>query len=171
MITLVPIGEVEKRVLENLRRPLAEVFGQRTQVEEGITLTQASWDKRRNQYLGSVLLTELSPPGPSDRILGVVDVDIFAPELNFVFGQADVTGRKAIISLQRLRQEFYSLPKNENLFQERTLKELVHELGHTYGLEHCSNPTCVMHFSNSLRDTDFKGWNFCSICQRKVGKK
>ena len=171
MITLVPIGEVEKSVLENLRRPLAEAFGQRTQVEEGITLTQVSWDKRRGQYLASMLLTELSPPGISDRILGVVDADIFAPELNFVFGQADVTRRRAIISLQRLRQEFYNLPKKENLFQERTLKEAVHELGHTYGLEHCSNPACVMRFSNSLRDTDIKGWNFCSICQRKISKK
>ena len=140
MITLVTIGEVEKSVFENLRRPLAEAFGQRTKMEESITPTQASWDKRCSQYLAPVLLTELSPLSISDRILGVVDADIFAPELNFVFGQADVTRRRAIISLQRLMQGFYSLPKNENLFQERTLKEAVRELGRTYGLEHCSNP-------------------------------
>jgi len=98
-------------------------------------------------------------------------VDIFAPGLNFVFGEADITGKRALISLQRLRQEFYGLPKNENLFQERALKEAVHELGHIYGLKHCFNLTCVMHFSNSLRDTDLKGWDFCCICQRKVSRK
>ncbi len=65
----------------------------------------------------------------------VVDMDIFASGFNFVFGKADITGRRALISLQRLRQEFYGLPKNENLFQERVLKETVHELGHTYGLK------------------------------------
>jgi len=172
MITLVPIGEVEKSTLENLRLSLAEAFGQRTQVGNGIKLPRESYDQHRGQYLASWLLGELSSPSDlSDRVLGVVDVDTFTPGLNFVFGQADVTGRKAIISLVRLRQEFYGLPGNENLFQERALKEAVHELGHTCGLGHCSNPTCVMHFSNSLRDTDFKGWNFCSICQRKVGKK
>jgi len=46
-------------------------------------------------------------------------------------------------------------------------KEAVHELGHTYGLKHCPNPACVMHFSNSLHDTDLKGWKFCPNCQRK----
>jgi archaemetzincin len=100
----------------------------------------------------------------------VVDVDIFAPGLNFVFGEADITGKKAIISLQRLRQEFYSLPKNEELFHERVLKEAVHELGHTYGLKHCPNPACVMHFSNSLHDTDLKNYNFCPACKAQLNK-
>ena len=65
-----------------------------------------------------MLLAGLPTPGSGDRILGVVDVDIFAPGLNFIFGEADITGRKAIISLQRLRQEFYGLSKNEDIFQE-----------------------------------------------------
>ena len=171
MITLVPIGEVEKSALESLSQPLTEAFGQRTWVGGGIKLPRGSWNQRRGQYLASMLLAELPPPGLGGRVLGVVDKDIFAPGLNFVFGEADITGRKAIISLVRLRQEFYGLLRNENLFQERALKEAVHEMGHTYELKHCPNPTCVMRFSNSLRDTDLKTWNFCSICQRKVGKK
>ncbi len=171
MITLVPIGGVNKSSLETLGKSLTEAFGQRTWVGDGIELPWESWDQRRGQYLATMLLAELPAPGLGSRVLGVVDVDIFAPGLNFVFGEADITGKRALISLQRLRQEFYGLPKNENLFRERALKEAVHELGHTYGLKHCPNPACVMHFSNSLRDTDFKGWDFCSICQRKVGRK
>jgi archaemetzincin len=172
MITLVPIGEVERSALETLRQSLTEAFGQRAQVEDGIPLPEGSWNQRRGQHLASILLAALlSPPNSSDRVLGVVDVDIFAPGLNFVFGEADIAGRRALISLTRLRQEFYGFPKNENLFQERALKEAVHELGHTYGLKHCPNSACVMHFSNSLHDTDLKGWNFCPICQRKISKK
>jgi archaemetzincin len=170
MIVLVPIGEVEKGILESLRRPLTEAFGQRTIVGNGIKLVESSWNQRRGQHLASVLLAELAPPDSGDRLLGVIDVDIFAHGLNFVFGEADVIGRRAIISLKRLRQEFYGLTKNENLFQERTLKEAVHELGHTYGLKHCSNPTCVMHFSNSLHDTDLKGWNFCPACKVRLNQ-
>lgn len=166
MITLVPIGEVKKSALESLGQLLTEAFGQRTRVGDGVELTEGSWNQRRGQHLTSMLLAQLpSPSNLGDRVLGVVDVDIFAHGLNFVFGEADITGRRAIISLRRLRQEFYGLPKNENLFQARMLKEAVHELGHTYGLEHCPNPTCVMHFSNSLQDTDLKGWKFCPACK------
>lgn len=171
-IEIIPVGNTDRATLEALRQPLTEAFGQRTRVGEGVELTEGSWNQRRGQYLASMLLAELpSPSNLGDRVLGVVDIDIFAHGLNFVFGEADITGRRAIISLRRLRQEFYGLPKNDNLFQARTLKEAVHELGHTYSLKHCPNPTCVMHFSNSLRDTDVKGWKFCSVCQRKVSRK
>ena len=169
---LVPIGAVDKTILEALGPPLEEIFAQRTQIGDSITLPWGSWNERRGQHLVSSLLAELpSLPHLTDRVLGMVDVDVFAPGLNFVFGQADITRKRALISLQRLRQEFYCLPRDENLFRERVLKEAVHELGHTYGLGHCPAPTCVMHFSNSLHDTDVKDWNFCPQCQEKVSRK
>lgn len=171
MIILVSIGGVDEASIKNLNQPLAEIFGQGIQVGDSITLPPESWNQRRGQYLASKLLAELpSPPSPDDRVLGVVDVDVFASGLNFVFGEADITGRRALISLVRLRQEFYSLPQDENLFRERVFKEAVHELGHTYGLGHCPDSTCVMYFSNSLHDTDVKGRDFCPNCQEKYNK-
>jgi len=161
MIKLVPIGEVEKSTLETLRQPLTEAFGQRAWLGDRIDLTKGSWDQHRGQHLASMLLAQLPRSSLDDRVLGVVDVDIFAPGLNFVFGEADIAGRRALISLTRLRQEFYGLP----------LKEAVHELGHTYGLKHCPNSACVMHFSNSLHDTDLKGWNFCHTCHEKISQE
>lgn len=171
MIVLIPVGEIEESVLENLEETLAEAFGQETQTGSGVPLPRESYHRSRNQYLASVLISLIPAPGSGDRALGVVDVDIFTPGLNFVFGLADIQGRRGIISLCRLRQEFYALPPDEDLFRQRMVKEAVHELGHTYGLQHCSDTTCVMHFSNSLRDTDIKGWSFCPNCQQKVGSK
>jgi len=172
MIVLVPIGNADKAILEALSQPLEEVFGQRTQIGDSLALPWESWNRHRSQYLASLLLAKLpSLPRLGDRVLGVVDVDIFARGLNFVFGEADIAGRRVLISLQRFRQEFYGLPHDENLFRERALKEAVHELGHTYRLGHCSDPACVVHFSNSLRDTDFKGWNFCPNCQEEINRK
>ncbi len=171
MIVLIPIGEIEEAVLESLRQPLTQAFGQETKIGNKMPLLRESYYHSRHQYLASPLLSLIPLPDSDNRALGVVDVDIFAPGLNFVFGIADIPGRRALISLRLLRQEFYGLPQDERLFLERAIKEAVHELGHTYGLEHCPSPTCVMHFSNRLRDTDLKGWKFCPNCQQKVSLK
>jgi len=101
-----------------------------------------------------------------EKILGIVDHDLFIPELNFVFGEA--SQKAAVISLTRLRQTFYQLPEDRTLFHQRVLTEAIHELGHTYGLGHCKNSRCVMFFSNSLMDTDRKGSEFCPPCQSKL---
>jgi archaemetzincin len=91
--------------------------------------------------------------------------------LNFVFGQASLTGGVAAIYLPRLRPVFYGLGADTSIFIERVLKEATHEVGHAFGLNHCPKQSCVMHFSNSLVDTDRKAKDFCNICINKLHKK
>lgn len=165
MVKLVPVGSTDKAILEMLKKPIEEVFSTSVRIGNRIELPEESCNSQRGQYLASIILDKL----PLDNtVLGVVDADIYYSKLNFVFGLADIAGQRAIISPVRLRNEFYGLPGNNNLFYDRLIKEAVHELGHIHGLDHCHRPTCVMHFSNSLQDTDFKGWKFCSICREKV---
>ncbi|NKE72819.1 hypothetical protein MNODULE_18880 [Nitrospiraceae bacterium HYJII51-Mn-bac16s-1-B09] len=99
-----------------------------------------------------------------ERVLGVVALDLYAADLNFVFGEADSREGVAVVSVARLKPEFYGLPPDDALLHLRLLKEAVHELGHTYGLGHCPDLTCVMHFSNELKETDQKGESFCPEC-------
>ena len=82
-----------------------------------------------------------------------------------MFGQAHLDGSISAIYLPRLRQEFYGLKPDNSLFYQRISKEAVHELGHSFGLGHCKNKKCVMHFSNSLSDTDIKTSNLCNVCK------
>lgn len=171
MIALIPIGHVDEEFINDLRPSLEKVIGKRVRIAQRIALPWDSWNPDRNQHLSPSILAILATlPYSDDRVLGVTDVDIYTTGLNFIFGEADYVGGKALISLQRLRQEFYGLPSDEKLFQRRALKEAVHELGHTYGLGHCPDPTCVMYFSNSLSDTDFKEWEFCPFCQENVNR-
>jgi archaemetzincin len=169
-IVLVPIGPVPADLLDGLAAPLGETFGLACRVAAAIPIPPAAFDQRRRQYLGRRILAALARLDVPDaeRVLGIIDADCHAPGLNFIFGQASVHGRDAFIALPRLRESFYGLPEDEPLFRERTLKEAVHELGHTYGLGHCPDPKCVMHFSNSLHDTDVKGAEFCPRCQTQL---
>jgi len=88
--------------------------------------------------------------------------------MNFVFGEAIINGKVAVISLYRLDTRRYGNQGGAARYLERALKEAVHELGHTFGLEHCGDPRCVMFFSNSLLDTDRKGSVFCPACNTVI---
>ncbi|MFQ6066741.1 MAG: archaemetzincin family Zn-dependent metalloprotease, partial [bacterium] len=129
-----------------------------------------AYNKRRNQYCSDLILRELETLdlGKTKKILGLVDLDLYTPGLNFVFGQASIGGKACLVALPRLRQEFYGLEGPRSLFYQRALKEAIHELGHSFGLNHCRNRKCVMHFSNCLADTDYKEKQFCEVCQKKL---
>jgi archaemetzincin len=166
-IVLVPVGAVPADLVQGLVAPLSAAFGLPCRVAAPVPIPPAAYDRRRRQHLGQGILAALARLDipHAGRVLGVIDADCYAPGLNFIFGQANVPGRDCFIALPRLRQSFYGLPEDEPLFRQRVLKEAVHELGHTYGLGHCPDPRCVMHFSNSLHDTDVKGAGLCSNCR------
>jgi archaemetzincin len=169
-IGVLPIGQVDTAVMMRLKENLSRFFPGATclVVDAKIPLQEETFDEKRKQYRSNVILSEVQSYAVKkmdlNRILGVVDADIFVPELNFVFGEATCPGKAALISLWRLKPEFYGAAPDNELFLERALKEAVHELGHTLGLRHCSRSSCVMHFSNSISDTDIKQSVFCDRC-------
>lgn len=168
-ILLVPVGEVDKRVIEVLKNNLNKVFNKQVLIGKGMSEPDYAFNKKRGQYLSTAILSvmmEQKEYTACEKVLGIVDHDLYAPRLNFVFGEA--SRKAAVISLTRLKQEFYNLPGDQSLYHKRILTEAVHELGHTYGLGHCQNPRCVMFFSNSLTDTDRKGPELCPECKRKL---
>lgn len=169
-IYIMPVGKVEEEALAYLQNNLGERFKLRCQLADSIEIPAEALNRKRRQYYSPLILQAILDNAPPryHRILGVIEVDLYVLELNFIFGQADLQRGIALISLTRLRQEYYGLPADKEIFQKRMLKEAVHELGHTYGLRHCSNSLCVMYFSNSLQDTDHKGADFCLQCTKKL---
>ena len=95
-------------------------------------------------------------------------MDLFIPVLTFVFGQAQLDGPGALVSTHRLRNEYYGLPRDRERLVERTIKEVVHEVGHSFGLVHCQDYNCVMHASTYVEDVDLKSSRFCPSCQSQL---
>jgi archaemetzincin len=173
-IGILPIGQVDVDILHRLQEKLVKIFPDVTcvAVDTRLPLPEKAFDKRRKQYRSDVILGKIQAYAARRKslrsVLGVVDADIFVSELNFVFGEAACPGKAALISLRRLKPEFYGDAANMELFAARALKEAVHELGHTLGLKHCHRSSCVMHFSNSIFDTDRKQNLFCDECYLQV---
>ena len=164
-ILIQPIGKIDSNVILMLEKSLGDIFG--TEVflsNKRLEIPEESYNPTRKQFNSTKILSFMIDfiKEAFDHVLGVTDVDLYVPGLHFVFGQAQCPGTFAIISVHRLQHP------DEAIFLDRIMKEAVHELGHTYGLTYCDNPLCVMHFSNSLTDTDIKGKTFCEKCRNRI---
>lgn len=94
-----------------------------------------------------------------DKILILTDVDLCNPPHMNGFGYADVDHLFAIISLYRLHKG-----ASKQILRERLVKEALHEMGHVYGLDHCSKSSCPMSIATSLTEIDAKSIEFCPRC-------
>jgi len=175
-VGILRIGQVDTYVISRIEENLCASFPRISceLINEVLPIPEEAFDKARQQHRSNVILGKVREYMEQEKglncILGIIDADIYVPELNFVFGEAECPGKAAVISLWRLKPEFYGKPSNMELFAERSTKEAVHELGHTLGLRHCSNPFCVMYFSNSIFETDRKQSLFCNKCYLEIEK-
>lgn len=161
-ITLVPLGSVNQALLRKLSSAIAHELGFPCHVGKGIDLPANAFNPYRGQFSGEALLEKLADYPSECIILGVTEVDLYANGMNFIFGIAQISGKASVVSLHRLKPEFYGEPANEALLMERAIKEALHELGHVLGMHHCRNKLCVMSFSNSISEVDFKSRKLCS---------
>ncbi len=132
------------------------------------------YDWSRAQYRSELIiswLVEVRGRLGVDYLLGIGDIDAYADGLNFVFGEAYPEGRVAAVYLRRLHPSFYGEPEDTGLFLSRVKKEVIHEMGHVFGLGHCRLRRCVMSFSNSVIEVDAKTWKFCRLCAAELERR
>jgi archaemetzincin len=166
-IALIPVGRVCRSHLESLAQGLAARLPVACWISPDGLEGEFAYNPGRGQYHSTEILKRLlqDPHAESWRVLGVTDVDLYIPILTFVFGEAQLGNTGALVSTSRLRPEFYGMPKDPQLLQERLLKEALHELGHTFGLPHCPDYLCVMSASHSVERIDLKQAHFCAACK------
>jgi archaemetzincin len=170
-IYLVPLGEVRDDYLRILVESIEEQFGLPVTIAPNHELPLYALDPVRQQYNSNLILKRLLDESSPDaiKILGITDVDLFNPIFSFVFGEAQFQGKCAVVSSYRLRgNPEHTLPPGCPPLLNRLEKEVIHELGHTFGLRHCSDPDCVMKYSVGLACADRKFSFFCPACRELV---
>jgi len=167
-IHILNASHIPERELTTIAGGVREVFGASMYVEPASFNLDRAFDDSRRQYSSGVLLSELlssSIHRTDEKQIAVVDVDLYIPVLTFIFGEAQFNGSTAIVSTHRLSNPFYGLPDDKPRLLERLEKEIVHELGHTFGLYHCRQFECVMRSSTYVEEIDLKRTTLCPACE------
>ncbi len=163
-IKIVPLIDPPNFILNEIKENFERIFNLPVFIEKNINIPVDFKNLLRNQYPVRNLISYLEENIVDDclKIIGIINKDIYEEGYNFLFGSAEFNGKYAVISLFRLYDE------DKNLFLNRSIKESIHEIGHTFGLNHCNNKSCVMNFSLSIKDVDRKQIFFCKLCETKL---
>lgn len=166
-VTIIPFGEIPPSVISEIHSAV-RYLGLEPVDAEAQPVPENCIDEKRGQLNARCLIEKARQEYSDTLILAVTDHDLYAPGLNFIFGQAELRGQTAAISVYRLIEG--SGEPLTPIEGRRIRTEVVHELGHVFGLEHCADPYCAMYFSNTLMDTDRKGDRFCAVCLNLYAK-
>ncbi len=169
-IVVVPMGETDFTLVNRIAVELGPVFNRSVDILKGMKMPQEAYNIIRNQYYALVILAKLERVRANNRekVIAVCEEDLYLPDETYIIGHADALAGTCIVSLNRIRQEFYGLPEDDAKIYPRLRKEALHQLAHLYDLMECRNPKCVNYHSQSMLDIDNKEERFCDICQRQL---
>lgn len=155
-------------------------FGLPVRLEEGAPIQSTGATARMNpseghpQWLTTDLLTWLEGRVAPDTfaLVGIAGPDLYPhPDWNFVFGQATYHQGVGVWSVARLGRDYGASrgrPAGSPRLLRRVFKLMAHEVGHMYGMQHCTHFSCVMNGSNSLAETDQAPLHLGPVCLRKL---
>jgi archaemetzincin len=169
-IILISFGNFDQDLLEMVANDVNQEFMVPVRTKDGNLDLSEFYDPARRQYNGTSLLKKIDSGFSTDtaKTLGLFNVDLFIPILTYIFGQAYLNGKAGIVSVFRFSNERYGIKKDDKMLVSRFRKEIIHELGHMFGLIHCSDPVCVMRSSTYVEDIDQKNHRLCHGCRAQL---
>jgi archaemetzincin len=167
---VIPLEISDSELIQKIVLELKKFFGIEVLTAEIKLDLKESYSFDRNQYHSTKIISNAMPltKNLNGKIILIVEFDLFVPIFTYVFGEAQLNGKHSVISLCRLHEEFYTGRTDDQLLFTRTMKEVLHELGHNFGLHHCKNWDCVMHSSTSVEEVDIKGNFYCNNCWKDL---
>jgi archaemetzincin len=169
-IQLIPLGYFDNELAVYLKEETEKIYNCSIELHEGYELPEMAWYEGRQRYRADSLLIFLSKirMERTHIIVGLTSEDISCTTETYddwgIFGFGYMPGDASVVSTFRLGRN----NAGKGLLYERTLKILLHEIGHNTGLEHCNDSDCLMaDYDGSIRSMDQTGLVFCDNCRMR----
>jgi archaemetzincin len=165
-VGVVPLGDVPEIVLKVIARHITRSFKLTTQILPPLEQPEYALDERRLQYNAAIIIETLESLHFSthDKVIAVLNHDLFIPIFTHVFGEARQGGKCGLVSLFRLNKNPDGSTPPKHVILERSAKVALHELGHLLDLLHCEHKKCLMHFSGGTDEVDDMSLDLCEYC-------
>lgn len=172
-VVLVPLRQFPDDLLDAIETVLVEQLDVAVKRHAPVVLPASAYYKPRRRYRADKLLDHLHtyvPAGaPDTRILGLTTVDISTTNGKIkdwgVFGLGEMPGTTCVISTFRLRRGI----KNREHFRFRVAVTALHEIGHTLGLDHCTETRCPMQDAEGgIENTDTSSGILGPACRAQL---
>lgn len=165
-LDLIPLGNLDPLAASIMGAHIQAVLGLDTRIRAVRAKPDYAYMPVRNQFDASKIIKCLAAETDGAPLkLGVLQSDLSIPILTYVYGESQLGGKAAVVSLHRLfdidRQVVYL----------RAAKIGVHEVGHLLGLEHCWQAGCLMRFSKQLEQLDRLALGFCDSCVFEIARR
>ncbi len=178
-IVLVPLGSFPDDLLDTVEASLIRELEVEVVRHEPVPLPKDAWYQPRKRYRAEKLLEFLDQFGERHhKVLGLTEVDISTTNGDIpdwgIFGLGNMPGHAAVVSSKRLTRKPKQLRAGESL-RERVNTRVgtiaVHEIGHTFGLDHCDEKQaeCVMlDAEGGIENTETSSGTFGPGCRAKL---
>lgn len=168
-IAILPLGSIDtgmvKRVIPYISK---EYDNAQITLLAKVEMPSFAYFKPRNRWRAEKILAFLdSVPFKAAKIVGLTALDLSTTKDSYpdwgVFGYGWIGGKSCVCSIYRLKNK-----DTREQFDIRLRKLIIHELGHTYGLDHCAWPQCVMaDYKGTMASLDRTSWHLCVQCREK----
>lgn len=146
-----------KTGIENKFNNIDNVF-----IKKTINISKNFYVKDRNRYRADSIIKSLKSSQKNVITLGLTDKDISASVRGVqdwgIRGYGYKPGSACVVSTYRMKMK-------NGTKREELLKVTLHELGHTMGLAHCPNKTCIMRDGKGGKNPLSIVDDFCDKCK------
>ncbi len=140
------LGDVSKEDLKYTSEIIENFYGYRCVIERNVSIPKGVCFEGTNTINASSCVSELD----SDKKTLYLTYNLLNDDNNELRGYTRINGETIIV-------------RGDKSFMKSTI---IHEIGHTLGLEHCSDMTCVMASENDAYDSG----DFCNNCKRIINR-
>lgn len=170
-VAIQPLGSVKAADLARAKAGILALYAVDVEVLPEKALPKAAYFQPRDRYKADKLLDVLAAETPEKftKVIGLTARDISTTKGEIadwgIFGLGLLGGRPCVVSTFRLRAGKAS----DEVFQARLVKIVNHELGHTFGLDHCPTVGCFMQdAAGKIATVDGEAGKPCEACAARL---